>query len=164
MTPPNLYKLRRYTVRHADASFFTCARPGRKKSSVDRVPDEVVRAWVLNVCSLGPKPAIVSLLGQKQDGMSEYSFYSFFGGCDLADDHPGKPSFRDRVSGIVPDIVVLEHPTIDSERVPTSTLDAVEVDVRSLLAQGRTVVIIDSGGETRTGQVCKHLDAFPTVP
>lgn len=168
MGSPKLFKLRRWTVVDGTiATFFTCARPGRKESKVDRVPDGVVRKWALDVSSLGPRPVVVSLLGHKQDGMSEFWFYSFRGGLDLAQDYPGKPSFSAWLAGVVPDILLVEHPTIDYRSIPTETLHAIERDVRTLLSQRMTVVIVDSGGETRTKQVCRHLgakEAFPTLP
>ncbi len=76
--------------------FFTCARPGKtnkpdsKKASVS---DEEVKRW-LSVLP-GPKTAIVSLLGRKPDGMSEYAFYSFYGGYDKPEKQPGRKSFRE---------------------------------------------------------------------
>lgn len=130
------------------------------------MPDEVVRKWVLAVIELGPDPAIVSLLGQKPDGTSEYSFYSFFGGFDLAQEHRGRRSFAEWLAKMTPDVAVVEHPTIDFQAIPTPTLDAIEADARALLSQRRTIVIVDSGGETRTGRVCKHIGAkevFPTI-
>ena len=168
MSCPKLFKLRRWTVGDGViATFFTCARPGRKESKVDRVPDGVVRRWALDVSALGPEPVVVSLLGRKPDGMSEFWFYSFHGGLDLAQDHPGKPSFGAWLASVVPNILLVEHPTIDFQSIATETLHAIEHDVRTLLSQRMTVVIVDSGGETRTGQVCRHLgakEAFPTVP
>lgn len=143
---------------------FTCARPGRTGNPASkhaRVPDDVVRRWVLGLPS--PKTAIVSLLGRKPDGLSEFSFYSFYGGFDLASDHPGHLSFQEWLDRWHGDrsIVVREHPTCDLDRKPIcrETLDAVVSDINELLSTGRTVVVVDSGGQTRTGIVCKHMRA-----
>jgi len=165
---PKLYMLRRWTIEQfPSARLFTCARPGRKHSRVARVDDSVVREWVHGICDLGPQPAIVSLLGLKH-GASEYtSFYSFYGGWDDPTDHPGKTSFRDWLGALSPDVLVVEHPTEDFKLIPPDERDAIVIDVRDLLSKGRTVVIVDSGGETRTKQVCSHMsakEAFPTIP
>ena len=147
-------------------TFFTCARPGRKYSSVDPVPDDMVRDWLRNVCALGSEPAIVSLLGRKPDGTSEYAFYSFFGGFDRPEEHRGELSFGEWLSKMAPAVSLHEHPTVDFQAIPAPTLDEIAIDVRTLISRGRTVVVVDSGGETRTGRVCKELgakEAFPTV-
>ena len=37
------------------------------------------------------------------------------------------------------------------------TLQAVKTDILDRLAAGRTVILMDSGGEQRTGQVCRYM-------
>jgi hypothetical protein len=142
--------------------FFTCARPGRsgnRASKHAQVPDELVRRWVLGLP--GPNTSIVSLLGRKPDGLSEFSFYSFYGGFDLPSDHPGSLSFQEWLIHWHEDrsIVLCEHPTCDFKPIGRDTLDAVVSDISKLLSAGRTVVLIDSGGQTRTGTVCNHMRA-----
>lgn len=142
--------------------FFTCARPGRtgnEASKSTQVPDQLVLRWVLGLPS--PNTAIVSLLGCKPDGLSEFSFYSFYGGFDLATEHPGRLSFQqwlDRWHGGL-SILVCEHPTRDYRPVPAETLEAVASDIKRLLSAGRTVVLLDSGGQQRTGSVCTYMSA-----
>lgn len=114
--------------------------------------------WVLKVCQLGPEPVLISLLGLKH-GMSEYSFYSFYGAEDNPADYPGKLSFHEWLSGLRPEIELVEHPTVDFVPVPAETLDAIASDVTARLSQGKTVLIVDSGGQERTKQVCDHLGA-----
>lgn len=161
--PLKPYMLRRWRAATTPAySFFTCARPGRTgdaTTKVQRVPDELVRRWVLGLP--GPKTAIVSLLGKKPDGLSEFSFYSFYGGFDLPSDKPGRPSFQEWLERWHPDpsISVREHPTTDFQPIPTDTLNAVAAAINELLLSGRTVVLVDSGGQTRTKVVCKHIQA-----
>ena len=53
-------------------AFYTCARPGRSLSKTDRVPDHIVHKWVKGLP--GPNTTIISLLGQKPDGTSEFTF------------------------------------------------------------------------------------------
>lgn len=75
--------------------FFTCARPGRTGNPATKtspVSDDLVRRWVSGLP--GPRTAIVSLLGKKPDGTSEFSFYSFYGGFDLPSERPGCLSFE----------------------------------------------------------------------
>jgi hypothetical protein len=123
------------------------------------MPDDVVHRWVLGLP--GPNTAIVSLLGRKPDGLSEFSFYSFYGGFDHPSDHPGHLSFQKWLSYWHEDrpIVLCEHPTFDFKPIWPEMLDAVAADIRKLLSAGRTVVLIDSGGQTRTGVVCNHMRA-----
>jgi hypothetical protein len=96
---------------------------------------------------------VVSLLGHKPDGTSEFSFYSFFGRGQ---------SFQQWLDREYPEktIKVVEHPTCDFRPVPKETLAAVASDILNLLSEGRTVVLVDSGGMQRTGQVCRHLGAI----
>jgi hypothetical protein len=150
----------------ASPRLFTSARPGRKYSKDALVSDEEVRTWTDDVRRLGPNPTIVSLLGRKPDGASEYRFYSFYGGLDNAEDHHGRLSFAEWLAGIDPAVELIEHPTIDFEPITSGALQPIAVDVRRCLRSGRTVLIFDSGGETRTGQVCRHVEAseaFPTL-
>lgn len=142
--------------------FFTCARPGRSgnyASKTASVSDDLVHRWVLGLP--GPRTAIVSLLGRKPDGTSEFSFYSFHGGFDLPSDRPGCLSFQDWLDkwhGSLA-IVLREHPTCDFKPVPPETVEAVSNEIRELASAGRTVVLIDSGGVTRTGIVCRQISA-----
>jgi hypothetical protein len=57
-------------------------------------------------------------------------------------------------------VLVLEHPTYDFCAVPQETLDAVAADILGFLREERTVVLVDSGGETRIKQVCKFMHAI----
>src|SRR5713101_5602168 len=78
-----------------EASFpgrlFTCARPGRSLGSKAPVPDEIVASWI---DELPPATTVhlVSLLGEKENGTLEYSFYTFRGGGDHPD---GRPTFQE---------------------------------------------------------------------
>lgn len=159
------YRLRRWRSSSSPERirFFTCARPGRSgrdESRFDRVADDVVHLWVRGLPD-GEEAVIVSLLGRKNgpDGMSEFSFYSFHGGWDLPVERRGRPSFEEWLQRWHKNrrIKVLEHPTYDFRRIPQETLRAVASDVLRELSAGRTVVLIDSGGEQRTGQVCRYM-------
>lgn len=128
--------------------FYTCARPGRSKGRQGNVKDQIVDLWIKNLPQ--PNTTIVSLLGTKPDGTNEYSFYSFY----------PKETFQkwlDRRHGAL-GIRVIEHPTTDFSPILEDDLKAIVADIERLLSEGRTVVLIDSGGETRSGKVCKHMD------
>jgi hypothetical protein len=137
----------------------TCSRPGRRDFERERVPKHVVDEWVR---ALPEVPlTIVSLLGWKEtpDGESEYELYDFCGANDRPDDQRGKPTFQEWLSKhhVKRDIIVVEHPTIDYTRVPDEVIAAVGETIRTQLATGRTVYIMDSGGVQRTGRVCDAL-------
>src|SRR2546426_9699155 len=105
--------------------FFTYARPGRSGNPASKtapVSDDLVHRWVLGLP--GPRTAIVSLLGRKPDGTSEFSFYSFRGGFDLASDRPGCLSFREWLDKLhdAPSIILREPPTCDFKPVSSETL------------------------------------------
>ena len=141
------------------ATFFTCARPGRSKDAqIKKVSDDLVHRWVENLPG-EDGTAIVSLLGRKPDGRSEFAFYSFRGGFDLASESLGRPSFQEWLNQwhVERKIEVFEYPTIDLEPIPPEILLAISSKVLDLLSKGWTVVLVDSGGVERTGRVCKHL-------
>ncbi len=147
-------RLRRWRLPSSTVSavFYTCARPGRSKGSKGKVPDKLLHDWMRGIPS-GSNVVVVSLLGEKKDGTSEFSFYSFYA--------EGR-SFQQWLDQNYPEraVQVIEHPTIDLCRVPTETLEAAASDVSRLLLEGRTVVLMDSGGVARSGQVCKHMGAI----
>jgi hypothetical protein len=153
------YRKRRW--RHSTApeqiAFFTCARPGRSLGSTQPVPDAIVHKWVNGLP--GPRTAIISLLGCKPDGKSEFSFYNFSGKDDTTSESRGKPPWQAWLDRHHPDrgVTVIEHPTTDFQPITDETLQRVAKDVQRLLGEGRTIVLIDSGGQTRTGTVCRHL-------
>ena len=107
--------------------------------------------------------AIVSLLGRKRgpEGTSEFSFYSFCGGSDTPSERDGLPTFQEWLDQHHKnlDIMVHEHPTYDFVSIPSEVLDAAADDIRRLVLEGRTVVVVDSGGETRTRQVATYIGA-----
>jgi hypothetical protein len=157
------YKRRRWRPRSATqrVEFFTCARPGRSKGANGPVPDDLVHGWVRGLPG-STNTAIVSILGRKHgpSGTSEFSFYPFCGGFDTESERNRRPSFQQWLDRWHEDrhLEVIEHPTYDFTPITIETLNAIAADIYALLAAGRTVVLVDSGGETRTRVVCKHLD------
>jgi hypothetical protein len=53
----------------------------------------------------------------------------------------------------------MEFPTTDFQKVPQDVLDAVAEALRRLVSEKKVVILVDSGGETRTKQVCKFVEA-----
>ena len=153
------HKLRRWRRSSSPEQipFFTCARPGRSKSSTESVPDSVVDNWVKRLPG-GARTTVVSLLGRKPNGLSEFSFYSFSSATETPDERGKRPLFQEWLARrhAMRKIAVVEYPTTDFKPLAPELLEAVSKQIDLLLSSGRTVVLVDSGGETRTSQVCKH--------
>lgn len=125
--------------------------------SMQPVKAAIVREWVNGLP--GPRTAIISLLGHKPDGKSEFSYYPFSGKGDSPSEAGAKPPFADWLAIYCPDrdVAVVEHPTTDFRPIADDTLERIATDVQRLLEERRTIVLVDSGGETRTGKVCRYL-------
>src|SRR2546426_2008088 len=141
MKPLKPFRLRRWQIGTPTDRFhfFTCARPGRTGDPASKhaqVSENMVHRWVLGLPY--PNTAIVSLLGRKPDGLSEFSFYSFYGGFDSPSEHPGRLSFQewlDRWHGDL-SIVVSQHATQDFEPIQHEMLDEIASDINKLLSAG----------------------------
>ena len=158
------YRLRRWriTISPDNAAFFyTCARPGRSKGPFGQIADDLVSTWVLGLP--GPDTAVVSLLGRKRGpkGPSEFSFYSFYGEDDSPSERGNRPSFQEWLDQQHSHLSVLirEHPTYDFCSIDPEKLAAIAAEIVDLIIAGRTVVVVDSGGQTRTGAVCRDMKA-----
>ena len=127
---------------------YTCARPGRGRFGPQaQVPDSEVIRWLSELPKHRPL-SIISLLGHKPDGMDEHAFYSFR-------DASGFQKWLGRqLEGTVN---LFSHPTTDFGRVDSVTVMAIRSNLDQELSLGRTVVIVDSGGVQRTGQICREF-------
>ncbi len=165
MEPHKLKKWKLACSQGDSAYFYTCARPGRSGGPKGSVLDQTVSAWVS--CLPGPDTAIVSLLGRKQGrtGSSEFSYYSFSGGFDTCPERGNQPTFAEWLGTYHRErrFLVREHPTYDYRPISYEKLAAVETEIRDLISMGWAVVVMDSGGETRTGKVCRHMKATRVV-
>ncbi len=138
---------------------FTCARPGRslgrKKKTID---DTAVIHWLNGLPATETVTAIVSLLGRKPDpdGQSEFSYYSF---RSVHEDRPGSPTFQEWLDGKTAPgrYVVIEHPTIDMRPISLDLMNEITASILANLRASRTVVVVDSGGVSRTGAVIRRL-------
>ena len=138
---------------------FTCARPGRslgrKKKTID---DMAVIHWLNGLPATEAVTTIVSLLGRKPepDGQSEFSYYSF---RSVHEDRPGSPTFQEWLDRETAPgkYVVIEHPTTDTRPISLDLMNEITASILANLRASRTVVVVDSGGVSRTGAVVRHL-------
>jgi hypothetical protein len=95
---------------------------------------------------------IISLLGKKRSGLSEFSYYPF-----RSSKEPGaEPTFQEWLDQRYgPRFVVHEFPTVDMQGIPPDDLAAAAQEVRDLVNGRNTVVVIDSAGAERTARVCE---------
>lgn len=153
------YKLRRWRRGSSNdsVSLYTCARPGRSKGKNGSVSDRLVDKWVQGLPGNPPR-VIVSLLGRKPTGLSEFSFYSFAGEFETPKERGRRPLFLDWLLQRHPGSIekVIEYPTTDFSPVEEKTLAPAATDINVCLSAGRTVVLMDSGGETRIRQLCNY--------
>jgi hypothetical protein len=146
------YNLREWSV--TSGRLFTCGRPGRGtfSGSTKRIPEYVIDLWVDGLPKV-PQASIISLLGHKHpSGLSEFSYYPFRSCMEDC----AKPTFQDWLfSRYGPRFSVEEFPTQD--RLPMASREYVEAirnRVRTLLGSDAVVIIVDSAGVQRTGEVC----------
>jgi hypothetical protein len=97
---------------------------------------------------------LVSLLGKKKSGFSEFWYYPF-----RSSKEPGtKPTFQQWLDQHYPArFIVYEFPTVDAQGIPPNVLKAVKRHVLNLIQGGRTVVVVDSAGAERIARVCEAI-------
>ncbi|SRR6266540_7378764 len=144
------YNLRRWAVQ--PGRLFTCGRPGRGTIGTERreVREDTITRWV-NGLPTGDLIQIVSLLGRKRDGYSEFSYYPFRSRSEVGHE-PTFQEWLDQRYG--PVFVVHEFPTVDLKDIPPDVLSAVKREVVDLIESASTVVIVDSAGSVRSKAVC----------
>lgn len=147
--------LRKWYVPHG--TLYTCGRPGRGtfSGSKKQIPEYVINSWIDGLPKV-PQLSIISLLGHKHpSGLSEFSYYPF---RSCMEDGP-KPTFQDWLTlHYGPRFIVEEFPTQD--RLPMASgefVEAIRNRVRTLLGSGAVVIIVDSAGVQRTGEVCRTI-------
>ena len=113
--------------------------------------DRFVLEWARGLPG-NPETYIVSLLGTKPDGRSEFSFYSSF-----KDAEAFEAWLNTNVAGRR--FHVISQPTTDCQEIDPAVLTTIAADVLRLISQGATIVVMDSGGHTRSGAVANHLGA-----
>jgi hypothetical protein len=134
---------------------FTCGRPGRATYGRDKinVDDDTIDKWVNGL----PKATvlhIVSLLGQKKSGFSEFGYYPFRSSKESGP----KPTFQEWLDEHYGRrFIVHEFPTVDARGIPPDVLTSVTHCIIDLIENGNTVVLVDSAGAERTARVCKAI-------
>lgn len=153
--PINLLEWRTRTATLHRGRLFTCGRPGRATYGKARrtVDNETIDLWVRGL----PEAEIlhiVSLLGKKKDGYSEFGYYPFRSSTEI-DERPTFQEWLDERFGRRFD--VHEFPTTDARGIPADVLKTVTSCVIGLIESSNTVVVIDSAGSERTKKVCSAI-------
>ena len=84
---------------------------------------------------------IVSLLGKKKSGFSEFGYYPFRSAHEAGTQPTLQEWLTERYDRR---FEVHEFPTVDAQGIPLEMLENVTHRVGELLAQGNTVVVMDS--------------------
>jgi hypothetical protein len=155
--PVNLREWEPRAAAPAYARLYTAGRPGRGTPGYGRVrrpvDNAIIDTWVAGLPA-GEVLHIVSLLGKKSDGFSEYAYYPFRSCLEAG----SKPSFQDWLhQRHGPRFLVHEFPTTDARGIEDDLMERIATCVRRLLHEGHTVLIIDSAGAERTARVCEQL-------
>ena len=134
---------------------FTCGRPGRATFGTDRSPvhENTIDRWAMGLPE-AEVVHIVSLLGHKKGGFSEFGYYPFRSSKECEE----KPTFQEWLDQRYSRrFVVHEFPTRDREGLPRAVLNAVRHCVLDLIENDNTVVVVDSAGAERTARVCEAI-------
>lgn len=134
---------------------FTCGRPGRATHGRAKVTvaDATIDLWASGLPEADVLH-IVSLLGQKTTGLSEFRYYPF----RSAKESGSRPTFEEWLHQRNDRrFVVHEFPTVDGRGVPPDLLKAAGRRVLDCLESGHTTVVIDSAGAERTARVCEAI-------
>lgn len=155
------FRIIEHILPNARGRLFTCARPGRslgtKRSKID---DDIVKNWVSGL-PLGRPLHLIMLLGSKPapKNISEYSYYSFRGVHETKLLTKKSIDFQEWLGSVAnePHVVVHSFPTIDLQPIsPIVAAEVVSVTL-GLLKKTVNVVMVDSGGVTRTGSIVDSL-------
>jgi hypothetical protein len=140
---------------------FTCGRPGRaiyRRAKV-AVGEDIIDLWASGL----PRAEVrhmVSLLGWKTTGSSEFGYYPF----RSSKERGAKPTFEEWLNKRYPQrFVVYEFPTVDARGIPGDVLADATRRVLSLLEAGHTTIVIDSAGAERTARVCEAIGYTPVT-
>ena len=153
--PVSLREWRALTNARDSGRLFTCGRPGRGTFGREKRPidDDTIDLWVKGLPE-AELVDIVSLLGKKTSGFSEFGYYPFRSSKESGT----KPTFQqwlDERYGRR--FVVHEFPTVDAQGIPPDVREAVTRHVLDLIGKRRTVVVVDSAGAERTARVCEAI-------
>jgi hypothetical protein len=153
--PINLREWRTPARFERRGKLFTCGRPGRATHGRAKVAvsDRTIDLWASGLPAADVLH-IVSLLGEKTTGLSEFSYYPF----RSSEESGPKPTFEKWLNERYGQrFVVHEFPTVDGRGVPPDLLKAAGRRVLDCLERGHTTVVIDSAGAERTARVCEAI-------
>jgi hypothetical protein len=153
--PINLWEWKAPAGSERCGRLFTCGRPGRATYGRAKVAvaDGIIDLW-MNGLPVADVLHIVSLLGQKTTGVSEFSYYPFRSTNELGT----KPTFEEWLNGRYKRrFVVHEFPTVDGRGIPPDVLEAAGRRVRRCLERGHMTVVVHSAGAERTARVCEVI-------
>lgn len=155
--PINLSEWKPLRPQEVRGRLFTCGRPGRGTSTFGKnkklVDDDTIKLWIKGLPEANVLH-IVSLLGRKSDGFSEYGYYPFRSSKESG----ANPTFQQWLDEQHEQrFIVHEFPTIDAKGIPVDVLTAVTRQILDLIKNDNTVVIIDSAGAERTARVCEKI-------
>lgn len=153
--PMNLREWRPISPAPQRGCLFTCGRPGRATFGRDirAVDEDIIDLWAQGL----PEAEvlhIVSLLGRKANGFSEFGYYPF----RSSEESGTKLTFQkwlDKRYGR--QFIVHEFPTTDCRGIPPDVLKAVLHLALALIEDGRAVLVMDSAGAERTARVCEAM-------
>ncbi len=154
--PNNLYEWRAPSESASAGRLFTCGRPGRATYETERrrIPDDTIDRWVKGLPD-AEVLHILSLLGSKKGGFSEFDYYPFRSSKESG----ARPTFQDWLDEHYDEcFVVHEYPTVDGRGISPDVLGMVTAEIINLLKDGCTVVIVDSAGAERTARVCEKIE------
>ena len=155
LEPKNLCEWRGPDKSACRGRLFTCGRPGRATYGRKRrrVPDNVIDRWVQGLPDTEVLH-IVSLLGCKNDGFSEFDYYPFRSSLESGSQPTLQEWLRERYDR---EFIVHEYRTVDAQGVPPDVLSSAKRQILNLLDGDCTVVVIDSAGAERTARVCENV-------
>ena len=143
--PMNLREWRPGIFTPQPGRLFTCGRPGRATLGRAKKPvDEgTINLWIKGLPEADVLH-IISLLGEKTSGFSEFGYYPFRSSKESGT----KPTFQQwldkRYGGR---FVVHEFRTVDARGIPRDILKTVVRHSLDLLENGHTVLVLDSAGD-----------------
>lgn len=153
--PMNLREWKPRTAAPRKGRLFTCGRPGRATFGRDKRPvdDDTIDLWVKGLPQVEVLH-IVSLLGEKTTGFSEFGYYPFRSSKESGTKKTFQEWLDKRYGGR---FVVHEFRTFDGRGIPRDVLNTVTRFALDLLENDNTVLVLDSAGAERTARVCETM-------
>jgi hypothetical protein len=157
--PMNLREWRSVSASGELGRVFTCGRPGRATFGRERrqIAESVINSWIAGLPNVD-NLQIVSLLGSKRNGFSEFDYYPFRSSKVVGIRSTWQDWLDAHYAGR---FVVHEFPTIDAQGMSPDVLVAVRTCVLYLIKKGSPVVVVDSAGAERTARVCTSINYRP---